>query len=187
MRKPKHAIEVLQGNDPQSKEDLAIDRLADVVLKRIADREAKAEEDRPQTEEELSDSVLLQPWCLPREIAVAIRKLISVPHWHKFEWTYEDHGCWKCERKDVPHQSLGHCQNCYQQLLNRVKSSVVKHHAGGQLASVGEMKAALTLKADSARNILAEIVADRPEPISKKSKRTPLPAWAISKAVRRRK
>lgn len=67
MRKPKHAIEVLP-----SKEELALDRLAEAVLQRIANKSAAAEVERPETDAELSESVLAHPWCLPRDIAVAI-------------------------------------------------------------------------------------------------------------------
>ena len=54
MRKPKHAIEVLP-----SKEELALDRLAEAVLQRIANKSAAAEVERPETDAELSESVLV--------------------------------------------------------------------------------------------------------------------------------
>jgi hypothetical protein len=68
MRKKK-PIEIVP-----SKEEQALDRLADVVLQKLADREAN----KPETDEELSESVLLQPWMLPRHITDAIRNLL--PH-----------------------------------------------------------------------------------------------------------
>jgi hypothetical protein len=61
MRKPKRAIEVLP-----SKQELALDRLTEAVLQRIADKDAATEAARPETDLELSESVLPQPWCLPR-------------------------------------------------------------------------------------------------------------------------
>jgi hypothetical protein len=98
----------------------------------------------------------MQPWCLPPAVARAIRRLIPVWHWRKHSWVYEDNGCFKCERIDVPHQSLGMCQGCYAKYLSRVKASIVKR-AGGDKPSVRGMKGALTLRVDSAKRILAEL------------------------------
>ncbi len=171
MRKPKQAIEVLP-----SKQELALDRLAEAVLQRIADKGAAAEADRPETDEELSESVLMHPWCLPRDISQAIRRLIPVWHSEKHSLAYQEHGCFKCERKDVPHQSLGLCLRCYGMYLNRLKSAIVKR--AGETAkrpTLGESKAALTLKSDSARQILAEITAGH-APIAKPTKRLGRPS-----------
>jgi len=162
MRKPEQQIELLPSNP--SKEELALDRLAEAVLQRIAAKENIAVE-KADTEDELQE-VLMHPWCLPRDIANAIRRLIPVWHWKKYGWVYADNGCFKCERKDVPHQSLGMCNACFSQYFNRVKASIVKH-AGGDRPNVKEMKAALTIKSDSARNILAEIVGSSEAPASK--------------------
>ena len=56
MRKPKRAIEVLP-----SKQELALDRLTEAVLQRIADKDAATEAAMPETDLELSESVLPQP------------------------------------------------------------------------------------------------------------------------------
>jgi hypothetical protein len=168
MPKPKHTIEVLP-----SKEDLALDRLANAVLQRIADKEAA----EPETDEELSESVLMHPWCLPRDISQAIRRLIPVWHSEKHALVYEEHGCFKCERKDVPHQSLGLCLRCYGLYIHRLQAAIVKK--AGETAgrpSVGKLKAALTLKSDSARNILAEIVAGGTGIVAKPTKRLGRPS-----------
>ncbi len=183
MRKPKQRIEVLPQTGPYSKETLAIDRLADVLLQRIAAKEVAG---RPETDEELSESVLMQPWCLPPSVARAIRRLIPVWHWRKHSWVYEDNGCFKCERTDVPHQSLGMCQGCFAKYLNRVKASIVKR-AGGDKPNVRDMKAALTLKADSAKRILAELGAISTEPASKATKSLALPVLTTSGGPRRKK
>jgi hypothetical protein len=166
MRKPKHTIEVLP-----SKEELALDRLAEAVLQRIAARETTAAE-RPETDAELSESVLAQPWCLPREIAVAIRKLIPVWHWRKFTFAFEQYGCFKCERTDVQHHSLGMCQRCNVLYTSRLKEAIVKqaYKNAGRL-SHEDMRASLTLKSDSARNILAEIMAGGTGVVAKPTKR----------------
>jgi hypothetical protein len=138
----------------RSKEEQALDRLADVVLQKIADREAN----KPETDVELSESVLLHPWMLPRHIAVSIRNLLPTTHWQKWADVYEEYGCFKCERKDVPHQSLGLCMGCYGMLMSRSKAAIVKRVEGKNGGpTVAQMRAQLTQGQDSAKKILAEI------------------------------
>jgi len=125
----------------RSKEEQLIDRLADAVSQKLTDRQAN----RPETDEELSESVLLQPWMLPRPIAASIRNLLPITHWQKWADVYEEYGCFKCGRKDVPHQSLGLCMGCYGMLMSRSKAAIVKgvEEKKGQ-PSVSEMRAQLT-------------------------------------------
>jgi hypothetical protein len=164
---PRHrafSIEVLP-----SKEQLALDRLTQAVLQNIAAKQSAAEETRPETDMELSESVLAQPWCLPRDIALAIRKLIPG---RKFTFVFEQYGCFKCERTDVQHHSLGMCQRCNALYTARLKEAVVKQaYKNADRPSLAEMKTSLTLKSDSARNILAEIVAGGRGLVAKPTKR----------------
>jgi hypothetical protein len=159
MTKPKRTIEVLRPAKSDARENFAIDRLADAVLQRIMAKEADGH-DRQESEQELSEGVLMQPWCL---------------HWHKHSWVYEDNGCFKCDRDDVPHQSLGMCQSCYAKYISRVKSSIVKR-AGKVRLSVKEVRAALTLPADSARKVLEAVGAINKQSASKARKSAALPA-----------
>ena len=148
MKQPKQ-IEIVR-----SKEEQALDRLTDAVLKRLGDREGS----RPETDEELSESVLLQPWMLPRHIANAIRDLLPMTHWQKWDDVYQRYGCFKCERNDVPHQSLGLCAGCYGMLACRAKAAIVKRVEKEQgHPTAAEMKAQLTRSQDSARRILAKM------------------------------
>jgi len=158
MKKPK-PIEIVR-----SKEEQAIERLADAVFHKLADREAN----RPETDEELSESVLLQPWMLPRHITIAIRNLLPTTHWEKWADVYEEYGCFKCERKDVPHQSLGLCMGCYGMLMSRGKAAIVRRvEAEGKKGkpTVSQMKAQLTRGQDGAKRILAEIIANPRSPL----------------------
>lgn len=138
----------------QSKEEQALNRLTDAVLMRLQDREAN----RPETDEELCESVLLQPWMLPRQVASAIRQLLPMTHWQKWNDVFQQYGCFKCERTDVPHQSLGLCAGCYGMLMNRAKSAIVKRtEKDGVCSTVTEMKAQLTHTEESAKRILAKM------------------------------
>ena len=153
MSKRKPHVEVIHSKERSND---ALDRLTEAVMRRLSDKELEAKQG-PESDEALTESVLMQPWCLPREISLAIRRLIPVWHWEKYSWVYADYGCWKCERKDVPHMSLGMCNRCHAGYLHRLKASIVKH--AGRRVDMAEMKAALTLKEDSARSILEEITA----------------------------
>lgn len=166
MRKQKQEIEVLP-----SKEELALERLTEAVLQRIAAKQEEQEEKRPETDAELAESILAQPWCLPREIALAIRRLIPAWHWRKYAFVYEQFGCFKCERTDVQHHSLGMCQRCNALYTHRLKEAICKQaYKNADRPTTEEMRDSLTLKADSARSILAEITAEH-MPKAKPTKR----------------
>lgn len=152
MKQPKQ-IEIVP-----SKEVQALDRLTDAVFERLREREAS----RPETDAELSESVFLQPWMLPRHIAFAIRDLLPMTHWQKWDDVYQVYGCFKCERADVPHQALGLCAGCYGMLMNRAKAAIVKRvekrvEKQGVRPTAAEMKAQLTRGEDSAKRILAKM------------------------------
>ena len=54
-------------------------------------------------------------------------------------------------------ECLGMCNRCHAGYQHRLKASIVKH--AGKRVDMVEMKAAFTLKEDSARSILAEVTA----------------------------
>jgi hypothetical protein len=138
----------------RSKEEEALDRLTDAVLERLQVREAS----KPETDEELAESVLPQPWMLPRHITNAIRELVPMTHWQKWDDVYQQYGCFKCERTNVPHQSLGLCAGCYSMLMSRAKAAIVKRaEKQGARPTAAEMKAQLTSGQDSAKRILAKM------------------------------
>ena len=154
MAKRNNAVELVAPGDPIAAE-IALEKLAEMVSRRLQHQNGS----KPQAEmtsEELTDEVLLQPWFLPREISNAIIRLLPVSHQDKWVYSFQDWGCWKCERKEeVIHQSLGLCLKCYGLVSNRLKSSIVRRYVGGR-PSPTDLAATHIHKAENARQILAK-------------------------------
>lgn len=151
-KRKKNAVELMAPGDPIAAE-IALEKLAEMVSRRLHQNGSKPQAE--MTEEELTDAVLLQPWFLPREISNAIIRLLPVSHQDKWVSTFQDWGCWKCERREVIHQSLGLCLKCYGLVSNRLKSSIVRRYVGGR-PSPTELAATHIHKAENARQILAK-------------------------------
>ncbi len=66
----------------------------------------------PKPDELLLDNVFMQPWFLPRKLALAIRDLLPPEHRHKMRYYFEDYGCLICGKKDVPYGSNAMCRSC---------------------------------------------------------------------------
>ena len=63
-------------------------------------------------DEQLLDDVFMQPWFLPRELALAIRDILPPEHRHKMRYYFEDYGCLSCGKKNVPYGSNAMCRRC---------------------------------------------------------------------------
>jgi len=154
MAKRKNAGELVAPGDPIAAE-IALEKLAEMVARRLQHQNG-SKLPAEMTSEELTDAVLLQPWFLPREISNAIIRLLPVGHQDKWVYSFQDWGCWKCERKEeVIHQSLGLCLKCYSLVSNRLKSSILRRYVGGR-PSPSDLAATHTRKAENARQILAK-------------------------------
>jgi hypothetical protein len=64
----------------------------------------------------LLDDVFLQPWFLPRDTAFAMRRILPPEHRHKMRFYFDDYGCMKCKKKDVPYGSNALCKLCVQEV-----------------------------------------------------------------------
>ena len=151
-KRKKNAVELVAPGDPIAAE-IALEKLAEMVSRRLQHQNG-SKHHAEMTEEELTDTLLLQPWFLPREISNAIIRLLPVSHQDKWVSTFQDWGCWKCERREVIHQSLGLCLKCYGLVSNRLKSSIVRRYVGGR-ASPTDLAATHIRKAENARQIFA--------------------------------
>lgn len=68
--------------------------------------------------------LILQPWFLPNEISTAIRSLIPFMHIRKMRFYFEDYGCIRCRRKNVPYGNNGFCHKCSQLVVFRTLRSL---------------------------------------------------------------
>jgi protein-arginine kinase activator protein McsA len=148
----RNAVELVSSGDSIAAE-IALQKLAEMVANRLEYRNSQKKPDEMNTEE-LTDAVLLQPWFLPRDVSNAILRLLPVAHLNKWVDTFEDWGCWRCERKDVIHLGLGLCPRCYSLVSTRLKSSIVRRYVGNAPTHF-DLAATHTRKAENARQILA--------------------------------
>jgi hypothetical protein len=73
----------------------------------------------------------LEPFFRTREEAKLIRLLQSMPERRKYAVYFERNGCYKCGRRDVPHQAHAHCLQCYKQ-AHREFENIKKEIERGQ-------------------------------------------------------
>jgi hypothetical protein len=82
---------------------------------------------------ELAESVLLQPWFLPRRNAFAIHSLVPIAFWKKMRNVFEDYGCIICGTESYYHAN-GMCANCYTRTRKKILLSTRRHAARGRKA-----------------------------------------------------
>jgi hypothetical protein len=58
------------------------------------------------------DQVFLLPWYLPKDVYLAVRRILPNIHISKMRYYFEDYGCMRCERRDVLYRTNGLCEQC---------------------------------------------------------------------------
>jgi hypothetical protein len=58
------------------------------------------------------DDIFLQPWYMPKAVSLQMRKILPSIHLAKMRYCFDDHGCLRCERRDIRYGSKGMCENC---------------------------------------------------------------------------
>jgi len=58
------------------------------------------------------DDIFLQPWYMPKPVSLQMRKILLSIHLAKMRYYFDDHGCLRCERRDILYGSNGMCENC---------------------------------------------------------------------------
>jgi hypothetical protein len=70
--------------------------------------------------------VSLQPWFLPQDISLQIRMLLPHIHLTKMRYYFDDHGCLRCERRNVLYASCGLCESCSVTVRRRLEACLKK-------------------------------------------------------------
>jgi hypothetical protein len=60
----------------------------------------------------LDDQVFMLPWYLPKDIYLAVRRLLPNIHISKMRYYFDDYGCLRCERQNVLYETNGLCEQC---------------------------------------------------------------------------
>jgi hypothetical protein len=72
------------------------------------------------------EDVSLQPWFLPKDISLQIRMLLPHIQLTKMRYYFDDHGCLRCERRDVLYGSCGLCESCSATVRRRLQTCLKK-------------------------------------------------------------
>src|ERR1700675_810220 len=56
--------------------------------------------------------IFLQPCDFPKSVVLEKRKILPSIHLAKMRYYFDDHGCLRCERRDILYGSSGMCENC---------------------------------------------------------------------------
>jgi hypothetical protein len=79
------------------------------------------------------DEVILQPWFMPKPVALQIRRILPSVHLAKMRYYFEDYGCIRCEKKTALYASNGFCENCATLVRSRIVNCLKR-----RLKGVGE-------------------------------------------------
>jgi hypothetical protein len=60
----------------------------------------------------VEDEVFLQPWFVPKDVYLEIRRLLPNIHLSKMRYYFEDYGCLRCGTHGILYGSNGLCERC---------------------------------------------------------------------------
>ena len=100
------------------------------------------------------EDVSLQPWFLPKDISLQIRMLLPHVHLTKMRYYFDDHGCLRCERRDVLYGSCGLCESCSVTIRRRLQTCLKKRLKAVGVSSTRPAAYNLTDPVLAARDII---------------------------------
>lgn len=105
----------------------------------------------------LLDDIFLQPWFLPQQTAFAIKRILPPEHRHKMRFYFDDYGCLKCGKTDVPYGSNALCKLCMQQVKLRLFFAIKRRWTA---ASPENIPRTFQRMADAQR-LLADLIPEK--------------------------
>ena len=109
------------------------------------------------------NEIFLQPWYLPREVYLEIRRILPNVHLSKMHFYFEDYGCLKCGTRDSLYASNGLCERCSVLIRGRIVRALKR-----RLKSVGVLEPENTISnalgdgMTSAQQLLHSLTSRRP-------------------------
>jgi hypothetical protein len=91
---------------------MTIRRARSVAAAKLPSRNTARSEEAATPEVPLDDPVFLLPWFLPKQVYLAVRRILPNIHLAKMRYYFDDYGCIRCERKDVLYRTNGLCERC---------------------------------------------------------------------------
>lgn len=81
-----------------------------------------------------ADEIFLQPWYVPRDVYLEIRRVLPNIHLAKMRYYFEDYGCLKCGDRKALYGANGLCERCSVVVRGRVARCMQR-----RLRKVGEV------------------------------------------------
>ncbi|HLZ52490.1 MAG TPA: hypothetical protein VKP61_17200 [Candidatus Acidoferrum sp.] len=92
----------------------------------VGTREGKSSKGKEQALAILYDEVFMQPWFVPKDVYLAIRRIIPNIHLMKMRHYFDDYGCLKCGETETIYGSSGLCHACNVVVRSRIMASLKK-------------------------------------------------------------
>jgi hypothetical protein len=75
---------------------------------------------KPREASRPPDDIFFQPWYLPKDVYLQIRRILPNIHLSKMRFYFEDHGCLKCGAHQSLYGSNGLCEKCSNLIRGRI-------------------------------------------------------------------
>ena len=99
------------------------------------------------------EELLFQPWFLPYRIAKIILGILPPDYRNRMHDYFDDYGCMRCNRLDLPYRSNGMCLGCMSTVYGRLQESMMRRSTERRPKRYGQE---LVHKAAQARKLLGE-------------------------------
>lgn len=109
------------------------------------------------------DEIFLQPWYLPKDVYLEVRRILPNIHLSKMRFYFEDYGCLKCGTRNSLYGSNGLCEACGVLIRGRVARCLKRRLKNvGILDPVNESANTLGGGMESAQALLRHLTSHRP-------------------------
>jgi len=98
------------------------------------------------------EDIFLQPWYMPKPVSLQMQKILPSIHLAKMRYYFDDHGCLRCERRDILYGSNGMGENCSVIVRGRLANCLKRRLK--KVGVVGNFSEALGDCVSSAREII---------------------------------
>ena len=97
-----------------------------------------------------TDEIFLQPWYIPRDVYLEIRRVLPNIHLSKMRYYFEDYGCLRCGDRKSLYGANGFCERCSVVIRGRVARCLQR-----RLRKVGEVPERSDVLDGLARGVMA--------------------------------
>jgi hypothetical protein len=85
----------------------------------------------PKSYTAVVEKILMQPWFLPKKVALAIHSMVPDDYRNKMLYMFQDYGCLVCA-SESGYYSNGMCIKCFKRTLKRMSASLRRRGRQGR-------------------------------------------------------